>query len=81
LERVFEALGQGGMLLIGEFIPNDDRSGPAMPLLFALNMLIKTDSGDVFTLKEYREWLKAAGFNRVPTIPALHVSPLILATR
>jgi 3-hydroxy-5-methyl-1-naphthoate 3-O-methyltransferase len=81
LKRVFDALGDGGLLLIGEFVPNDDRTGPAMPLLFSLNMLVNTESGDVFTLHEYREWLKAAGFKKVTTIPAPHVSPLILASK
>jgi SAM-dependent methyltransferase len=79
LQRVFDALTGGGLLLIAEFIPDDDRSGPALPMLFGLNMLINTEHGDVFTLREYREWLKAAGFKKVTTIPAPHVSPLILA--
>ncbi len=81
LKRVSDALASGGLLLIAEFIPNDDRSGPALPLLFGLNMLINTEHGDVFTLREYREWLKAAGFKKVTTIPAPHVSPLILASK
>jgi hypothetical protein len=68
------------MLLIGEFVPNDQRSAPALPLLFGLNMLLHTPQGDVFTMREYRE-LKEAGFRKVATIPAPHVSPLILATK
>jgi hypothetical protein len=81
LRRTCEALSVGGMLLIGEFVPNDERSGPAAPLLFGLNMLINTPAGDVFTMREYRAWLKEAGFTKVATIPAPHVSPLILATK
>jgi 3-hydroxy-5-methyl-1-naphthoate 3-O-methyltransferase len=81
LTRTHEALGDGGMLLIGEFVPNDERSAPAPPLLFGLNMLINTAAGDVFTMREYREWLKEAGFSKVATVPAPHVSPLILATK
>lgn len=81
LKRTCDALNDGGMLLIGEFVPNDDRSGPATPLLFALNMLINTEAGDVFTMREYRGWLKQAGFRKVQAIPAPHVSPLILATK
>lgn len=81
LKRTREALSDGGMLLIGEFVPNDERSGPALPLLFGLNMLLYTPAGDVFTMREYREWLKEAGFSKVATIPAPHVSPLILATK
>jgi hypothetical protein len=81
LKRTHDALSDGGMLLIGEFVPNDERSGPALPLLFGLNMLLHTPAGDVFTMREYREWLKKAGFSKVATIPAPHVSPLILATK
>jgi 3-hydroxy-5-methyl-1-naphthoate 3-O-methyltransferase len=81
LKRAYEALSDGGMLLIGEFIPNDERTGPALPLLFGLNMLLNTPAGNVFTMREYREWLKEAGFKKVATIPAPHVSPLILATK
>lgn len=69
------------MLLIAEFVANDDRSGAEIALLFGLNMLLGTEAGDVYTMREYREWLKQAGFRKVTTIAASHVSPLILATR
>lgn len=81
LRKTCEALRKGGMLLIGEFVPNNDRNGPALPLLFGLNMLLATPSGDVFTMAEYRAWLKEAGFSKAATLPVPHVSPLILATR
>lgn len=82
LKRACDALSDGGMLLIGEFVPNDERSGPAWPLLFGLNMLINTPAGDVFTMREYRGWLKEAGFRKVAAMPAPeHVAPLILATK
>ena len=81
LKRTCAALNDDVMLLIGEFVPNDQRSAPALPLLFGLNMLLHTPQGDVYTMSEYREWLKEAGFRKVATIPAPHVSPLILATK
>jgi len=56
------------MLLIGEFVPNDDRTGPPVTMLFGLNMLLHTLVGDVFMMKEYREWLKGAGFRSINTI-------------
>ena len=40
LKRTCEAVRDGGMLLIGKFVPNDEHSGPALPLLFGLNMVI-----------------------------------------
>jgi 3-hydroxy-5-methyl-1-naphthoate 3-O-methyltransferase len=82
IERSAEALADRGLLLIAEFIPNNDRTGPAGAMLFGINMLLHTADGDVFTMKEYRAWLKAAGFKRVRTLrtPAAP-SPLILAEK
>jgi len=81
VKRAYRALGDNGLLLIAEMIPNDTRSGPMLPLLFGLNMLVHTEAGDVFTMREYREWLKDAGFRKVQTLDVPGPSPLILATK
>ena len=81
IRKSYAALRPGGKLLIAEFVPNDARTGPSMPLLFGLNMLLQTEEGNVFTLREYRAWLKAAGFRKVTTVPVPAPSPLILATK
>ena len=81
LQKSYAALKPGGKLLIAEFVPNDARTGPAMPLLFGLNMLLQTEDGNVFTLREYRNWLKATGFCKVATIPVPPPSTLIVATK
>jgi hypothetical protein len=44
-------------------------------------MLLQTEEGNVFTLREYRTWLKAAGFRKVTTIPVPPPSTLILAAK
>jgi ubiquinone/menaquinone biosynthesis C-methylase UbiE len=76
IERSYRALRHGGQILIAEFVPDDDRCGPLMPLLFALHMLVLTDKGDTFTLAEYRGWLSKAGFADVRAVPAPAPSPL-----
>jgi len=81
LARVAAALRQPGLLLIAELIPNDQRSGPLIPLLFGLNMLLRTEQGGVFTLREYRDWLREVGFRRVRTIDVPAPSPLILGIK
>lgn len=81
VRKSHKALSDGGQLLIAEMVPNDARTAPPIPLLFALNMLLHTDQGGVFTMREYREWLKEAGFKSVKTIDAPAPSPLILATK
>ncbi len=79
LEKSSAALREKGMILIAEFVANDQRDGPPPALLFGLNMLLSTARGDVYTMREYREWLKAAGMKTVRTIAAPLASPLILA--
>jgi ubiquinone/menaquinone biosynthesis C-methylase UbiE/predicted transcriptional regulator len=81
IRKSYRALVEGGLLLIAEVIPNDARTGPVIPLLFGLNMLVHTEHGDVFTMREYRQWLKEAGFKKVATIEPVAPSPLILATK
>jgi ubiquinone/menaquinone biosynthesis C-methylase UbiE len=81
LRKAYAALRPGGTLFIGEYVPNDTRTGPAMPVLFGLNMLLQTEEGNVYTLREYRSWLKAAGFRKITTIPVPPPSTVILATK
>jgi ubiquinone/menaquinone biosynthesis C-methylase UbiE len=81
IKRAYRALRPGGQILIAEIIPDDDRRGPLLPLLFAIHMLVLTDTGNAFTLAEYRDWLLNAGFVDVRTVAVPAPSPLILATK
>ena len=81
IEKSSAALKEGGILLIADIVPNDDRTGPALPLVFALNMLIHTEQGDVFTMKQYTGWLQQTGFKKIWTVEAPGPSPVILATK
>lgn len=62
VKKCFDALEPGGMLILKDFIPDDDRSGPPFSLLFALHMLIHTGEGDTYTFEEVAAWTDAAGF-------------------
>jgi len=64
-KRLYPALKPGGRLAIIDMIPNDERSAPSFPLIFALNMLVHTDAGDTYTFPEYKNWLTEAGFSSV----------------
>ena len=80
LRKTFAALAPGGVVAISEFMPNEDRTGPPTPLIFAVNMLIHTTEGDTFTFAEMAEWLKEAGFVGPRLLEAPAPSPLVLAT-
>ena len=81
LKRVYEALAPGGTVAIAEFVPNDDRTGPTGPLIFAVNMLVNTDAGDTYTFAEMSRWLREVGFENPRTLDAPGPSPLILANK
>ena len=73
--------GAGRRIAIAEMTPNEDRTGPPYPLIFAVNMLVHTDEGDTFTFGEIAAWLRKAGFVNPRQLNAPGPSPLILADR
>ena len=81
LRKTFEALAPGGTIAIQEFLVEEDRSGPPVGLIFALNMLVNTDSGDTWSFREIAAWLRDAGYENARTLNAPGPSPLILANR
>ncbi len=83
IRKTARALKPGGMILIADMIPGDDRRGPLHPLLFALNMLVNTEEGGAFTFSEYRAWCEGAGLENVRNLDvgAEGHSPLIIADK
>jgi 2-polyprenyl-3-methyl-5-hydroxy-6-metoxy-1,4-benzoquinol methylase len=81
LRKTFAALAPGGTIAISEFMPNADRTGPPVALIFAVNMLVNTEFGDTFTFAEISAWLREAGFENPRLLEAPAPSPLVLATR
>lgn len=59
------AVRPGGLVFVKDLRLDDDRSGPIEGLLFALNMAVYTDAGDVYTAAQIHDWLRAAGLDDV----------------
>ena len=51
----------GGLILIHEFILDNDKAGPEFPALFALNMLVNNPEGRSYSEEELRDMLAEAG--------------------
>ena len=81
LKKVYDALAPGGIIAIAEFVPNDDRTGPPYPLLFAVNMLVHTDDGDTYTFKQMTSWLEEIGFRQARQVELPHPSPILVAVK
>jgi SAM-dependent methyltransferase len=81
LGRVFDALKPGGVIAIAEFLVNDDRTGPPIPLIFSVNMLVNTKTGRAFSFAEIAAWLRSTGFTEIRSLDTPGPSPLILANK
>ncbi len=81
ISKIGRCLKPGGKIIIVDMIPNNERTGPVIPLIFAVNMLVATEEGGTFTRKEYQEWLKTAGFGKIEEIEAGGNSPVLVAER
>src|SRR5256886_12721270 len=81
LKKTANALKSGGTIAIGEWLVNDERTEPLNGLMFAVNMLVNTESGDTFSFNEIKRWLEEAGFKNARTLEAPGPSPLVLATK
>jgi precorrin-6B methylase 2 len=82
LKKTFEALAPGGTIAIAEILVDAERKAAVPALIFAVNMLVNSDEGDTFSFEEIRGWLHDSGFERVRTVEAPGLAPLlILATK
>lgn len=78
LKRAWGALEPGGLLAIVDII----RGRSLRAALFAVTMLVNTDSGGTWTEEEYRSWLEETGFADIAVTDLTdRDSQLILADR
>lgn len=64
LNRIFRRLPEGGALLVGEKLLEEDGVGPLAANMQSLNMLVVTEGGER-SLSEYAGLLRRAGFGAV----------------
>ncbi len=70
IAKAQNALADGGLLIINEFLLNDDKAGPEYTTLFSLNMLLESrGKGSSYTFAEISKWLMAAGFKNIKRVP------------
>jgi len=67
LRKVKANLAVGGQALSVDFVPDEDRISPPVPVMFAFQMLATTPGGDAYTTSELDEMAKNAGFRGART--------------
>ena len=64
VRKAYEAVPEGGALIVYDSIIDDDRSKNAFGLLMSLNMLIETAGGFDYSGSDCTGWMKEAGFRQ-----------------
>ncbi len=65
IRKAVQALVPGGLVLIQEFVLENDKASPLFPALFSLNMLIGTPSGQSYSQHELTEMMAEAGLKDI----------------
>lgn len=81
IKKSYDTLPSDGMIIINEFIQNPDKTGPVMPVVFALEMLLNTKDGNSYTVKEISSWLEEAGFKDIQEIHLIGPHTVIAAKK
>ena len=58
------ALKPGGRLVVQEFVPDVARTRRLQPIMFAVTMLVWTESGDTYLARDFRKWFLGAGLRK-----------------
>jgi phospholipid N-methyltransferase len=82
LTKLHALLPSGGMVLIHDYMLDDTRASPLIPVLLALHLTLVSEDGQVYSGAELRALLVQAGFEEVRLEPFLpgH-SSLVMARR
>ena len=63
MKKAYDALPEGGSLVVIENIIDDERKENAFGLMMSLNMLLETDAGFDFSFADFDGWAKEIGFS------------------
>jgi SAM-dependent methyltransferase len=63
LGKIRNALLPGGLLILKDFFISEDGTEPLWTALFAMNMVLGTESGNTYTRAAVEKWLSRTGFS------------------
>ena len=63
--KAYSALKPGGIFVVNDFVPNEERTEPTFALRFSVYTLTHTPEGECWTLSQYSDWLQKAGFKSI----------------
>ncbi len=80
-KKCYKVLNMNGKIAIHDFMLNKSHTVPLFSTLFALNMLVRTPRGGVYSAEEYKDWMKIAGFGNFKISKIPHQTELLIAIK
>jgi len=81
IDKAYQALRPGGVLLVYEALIDDERQENALGLLMSLNMLIETPGGFDYTGADCMTWMRQAGFRKTRTEHLAGADSMVIGIR
>lgn len=81
LAKAYQALPEGGALIVFEALIDDERRQNTFGLLMSLNMLIETPGGFDYTGKDCSEWMRAAGFRETSVVHLIGPDSMVIGIK
>ena len=77
LRKVKESLNDGGRIVVSDLMLDESKTKPVSSAVFAVNMLVNTQSGRSYTSIEVKELLHSLGFKDIHRLPVVHSQVII----
>ncbi len=81
LQKAYDALPDGGALIVYEALIDDERRQNAFGLLMSLNMLIETPNGFDFTGADCTGWMRETGFRETRVEPLIGPDSMVIGIK
>jgi hypothetical protein len=81
IAKAYDALPEGGALIVFDAVIDDERRHNAFGLLMSLNMLIETPGGFDYTGSDCMAWMREAGFRETRLEHLVGPDSMVIAIR
>jgi hypothetical protein len=78
---VYSCLRTEGEIIIIDTIPDEERSSPFFPVLFAVLMFLSTPHGDTFTFSQFKEYLLSGGFTNIKRLDLSRETSVVMGEK
>ncbi len=81
IQKCADTMVPGGRIALKDFFLEPNRTQPMFSALFAVNMLVATETGDCYTVEQVKQWLHDAGLEYQQTEDITAQSKLIMGRK